>query len=53
MPAWVYDAPPDDAAAAGPDFFEALRGQLGLKLAVTTAPADTLIIDRIERPAEN
>jgi uncharacterized protein (TIGR03435 family) len=44
---------PDQAAAVGPDFFEALRSQLGLKLVATTAPSDTLIIDSIERPDLN
>jgi uncharacterized protein (TIGR03435 family) len=43
----------DQATAAGPNFFEALRSQLGLKLVATKAPSDTLIIDRIERPNEN
>jgi len=44
---------PDQAAATGPDFFEALRSQLGLKVVSTTAPTNTLIIDSIERPDEN
>ena len=46
-------APPDQAPAVGPDFFEALRSQLGLKLVATTAPSDTLILDSIQRPDEN
>jgi uncharacterized protein (TIGR03435 family) len=45
--------PPDQAAASGPSFFEALRSQLGLRLVAATAPTDVLIIDRIERPDEN
>jgi uncharacterized protein (TIGR03435 family) len=42
-----------EAAADGPDFFEALRSQLGLRLVATTAPTGTLVIDSVERPDEN
>jgi uncharacterized protein (TIGR03435 family) len=45
--------PPDQTAASGPGFLEALQKQLGLKLVATTAPADVLVIDHIERPDEN
>jgi uncharacterized protein (TIGR03435 family) len=45
--------PPDQAAASGPGFLEALQKQLGLKLVATTAPADVLAIDHIEHPDEN
>ena len=45
--------PPDQAAASGPSFLEALQKQLGLKLVATTAPADVLVIDHIEHPDEN
>ena len=44
---------PNQAADSGPGFFEALRTQLGLKLVATTAPADVLIIDHLERPNAN
>jgi uncharacterized protein (TIGR03435 family) len=43
----------DQDTAVGPNFFEALRSQLGLKVVATTAPSETLIIDSIERPDEN
>jgi uncharacterized protein (TIGR03435 family) len=33
--------------------FTALEEQLGLKLESTTAPLDTLVIDRVERPTED
>jgi uncharacterized protein (TIGR03435 family) len=34
-------------------FMEAVREQLGLQLESTKAPVQTLVIDHIERPAEN
>ena len=40
---------PDDP----PDFFTALREQLGLRLDATRAPVDTVVIDHIERPTPN
>ena len=36
-----------------PDLFTAMQQQLGLKLVPTKAPADILIIDHVEQPAEN
>ena len=42
--------PPGSAA---PDFREALRKQLGLKLASATGSVGVLVIDRVERPQEN
>jgi bla regulator protein blaR1 len=53
---WDFEltfAPPDVAAAASsdaPTLFTALEEQLGLKLDSTRAPADVLVVDRIERP---
>ncbi len=44
---------PGQAPAAGPSFLEALQKQLGFRLVATTAPADVLVIDHIERPDEN
>ncbi len=37
----------------GPDLFEALEKQLGLKLEKTKAPLDVLVIDHVEKPDEN
>jgi len=36
-----------------PDLFTALQEQLGLKLVSTKGPVDTLVIDHVEKPAEN
>jgi uncharacterized protein (TIGR03435 family) len=36
-----------------PDFLDALREQLGLKLESTKAPVPILVIDHVERPSEN
>ena len=46
-------APPSDAPDAPPVLFTALQEQLGLRLDAVRAPVDTLVIDHIERPAEN
>jgi len=36
-----------------PNIYEAFREQLGLKLESTRAPADIIIIDKVEKPSEN
>jgi uncharacterized protein (TIGR03435 family) len=36
-----------------PDLFSAIQQQLGLELKSTKAPVDVLVIDRVEKPAEN
>lgn len=36
-----------------PDIFTAFQQQLGLRLGAAKAPADTLVIDRLDRPAAN
>jgi uncharacterized protein (TIGR03435 family) len=38
--------------SGGPDIFEALRN-VGLKLAPAKAPVDVIVVDHLERPAEN
>ena len=42
---------PEDVV--GPTFVEALRTELGLKLAATKAPIDFVIVDHVERPTAN
>jgi uncharacterized protein (TIGR03435 family) len=42
--------PPDSTE---PSFFTALQEQCGLKLETTTAPGDTFVIERAERPSAN
>ena len=36
-----------------PNIYEAFREQLGLRLEATRAPADIMVIDRVEKPSEN
>jgi uncharacterized protein (TIGR03435 family) len=56
---WTRESNPAGPADAnslpdqGPTFLEALREQLGLKLESTKAPLRVLVIDHVERPAEN
>jgi len=45
--------PPSNDANAPPNLFTAFQEQLGLKLESTRAPAEVLVIDRIDKPSEN
>ena len=45
--------PPNNGGAAPPDLFTAIQEQLGLKLESTKAPAEVLVIDKVEKPSEN
>ena len=49
---WVpeFNVPSD---ASGPNFREALKEQLGLKLEPQQGPVDILVIDRVEHPSAN
>lgn len=46
------DATPTEGSTA-PDLRTALREQLGLQLTATRGPLDTIVIDRVEMPAQN
>jgi uncharacterized protein (TIGR03435 family) len=51
---WTVDELKSPAAANGPPgFLTAVEEQLGLKLEPVKAPADVLVIDKVERPAAN
>jgi len=45
-------APASDAEAP-PDLFTAIQQQLGLRLQMTKAPVDVLVIDKVEKPSDN
>ena len=44
---------PADNLDAPPDLFTAFQQQLGLRLTSTKAPADVLVIDKVEKPSAN
>ena len=51
---WTQDeirAPTDGSAPPG--IFTAIQEQIGLKLEPTKAPADVLVVDKVERPGAN
>lgn len=45
--------PPSDKPDAPPDLSTAMLEQLGLKLTATKAPAEVLVIDKLEKPSAN
>jgi uncharacterized protein (TIGR03435 family) len=45
--------PPDAGPPTKPSFFEAVQQQAGLRLEAARGPIQTIVIDKVERPAEN
>jgi uncharacterized protein (TIGR03435 family) len=43
--------PPDNATL--PNLFTAIQEQIGLRLEATRAPADVLVVDKVDKPSEN
>jgi uncharacterized protein (TIGR03435 family) len=50
---WAPDEAQTPASDAPPGLFTAIQDQIGLKLERTKAPADTLVIDKVQRPGAN
>ncbi len=52
-PEYRHPSSPPPPDAVGPSVYTAVQEQLGLKLESTKAPVDGLVVDHVERPAEN
>ncbi len=50
---WALDDGQPAAPDAPPELFTAIQEQIGLKLERVRAPADVLVIDKVERPGAN
>lgn len=50
---WTIDDASTTAPDAPPGLFTAIQDQIGLKLQRVKAPADVLVIDKVERPGPN
>jgi uncharacterized protein (TIGR03435 family) len=50
---WATDDATATGADAPPGLFTAIQEQTGLKLEPVKAPADVLVIDKVERPGAN
>jgi uncharacterized protein (TIGR03435 family) len=50
---WTVDEAQTSVPDAPPGLFTAVQDQIGLKLERLKAPADTLVIDKVERPGAN
>jgi uncharacterized protein (TIGR03435 family) len=49
----IRASPATDIPNALPGLFTAIQEQLGLKLEPVRAPADVVVIDKIEKPSAN
>jgi uncharacterized protein (TIGR03435 family) len=49
----VYFARDITVTTAAPDLVKAVEQELGLKLLHSKGPVPVLVVDRVERPAEN
>ena len=49
----IHTSPPADSPNAQPGFFTAIQEQLGLRAEAVKAPADMLVIDKVEKPSAN
>ena len=49
----MHVSPPADSPNAQPGLFTAIQEQLWLKLDAVKAPADVLVMDKVERPSAN
>ncbi len=45
--------PPNDSADASPNLYTAIQEQIGLRLDATKAPAEVLVVDKVEKPSAN
>ncbi|HXE08654.1 MAG TPA: TIGR03435 family protein [Acidobacteriaceae bacterium] len=50
---WTVDETKTTAPNAPPGIFTAIQEQIGLKLQAVKAPADVLVVDKVERPGAN
>jgi uncharacterized protein (TIGR03435 family) len=50
---WLKDEAGASDPNAPPGLFTAIQEQIGLKLEAVRAPADVLVIDKVERPGAN
>ena len=50
---WTVDEAQATASDAPPGLFTAIQDQIGLKLEGVKAPADVLVIDKVDRPGAN
>jgi uncharacterized protein (TIGR03435 family) len=45
--------PPTDTTNPPPALYTAIQEQIGLKLEATKAPADVMVVDKVEKPSQN